>query len=119
MLNAVQRVVVLFSLAGNIDDGNYTKESLILDQQKSFQEHDKKPDEPVNPFVIVLDKGYRITMLANKFGQSCVQPIFARSDTQLKNNNDMLQSASVAVIRSGNERAIKLLKHSWIIQRIE
>jgi hypothetical protein len=32
-------------------------------------------------------------------------------------SKDMLHSAEVAIIRSGNERAVKHFKHSWIIQR--
>ena len=31
--------------------------------------------------------------------------------------NDLLLSTGVAVNRSGNERGVKYMKHSWIIQR--
>ena len=48
--------------------------------------------------------------------QSCLQPIFAQSDRQFFRNK-LLHSASVAVTRSGNERAVKKMKYSWILQR--
>ena len=68
-----------------------------------FQECDKTSEKG---FVNILDKGYRITLSTNKEGQSCLQPIFAKSDEQFT-RDQMLHSACVAVVRSGNERAVK------------
>jgi len=67
-------------------------------------------------FVNILDKGYRITLAAINEGQTCLQPIFAKSDEQFT-RNEMLHSACVAVLRSGNERGVKYMKTSWIIKR--
>ena len=55
-------------------------------------------------------------MIVKHHLQFCLQPIFAQSDKQFSRNN-VLHSASVAVIRSGNERAVKNAKHCWIIKR--
>ena len=87
----------------------------ILPQQQQFQEHDKV-NNTLLPFLLVLDKGYRITALARQQAQSCCQPIFAKSDEQYQ-RNDLLLSARVAVNRSGNERGVKYMKHSLIVCR--
>ena len=86
-----------------------------MEQQQQFQEHDKV-NNAVLPFLLVLDKGYRITALARQYNQNCRQPIFAKSDEQFQ-RNDLLLSAGVAVNRSGNERGVKYMKHSWIVRR--
>ena len=86
----------------------------ILPQQQQFQKHDKV-NNTVLLFVLVLDKGYSITALARQYEQNCRQPIFAKSDEQFQ-RNDLLLSAGIAVIRSGNERGVKYMKHSWIVQ---
>jgi hypothetical protein len=49
-------------------------------------------------------------------GQNFLQPEFAKSDEQLR-RDQTLHSACVAVIRSGNERAVKMAKNSWLIKR--
>jgi hypothetical protein len=49
-------------------------------------------------------------------GQNCLQPEFAKSDEQFR-RDQTLHSACVAVIRSGNERAVKMAKNSWLIKR--
>ncbi len=45
-------------------------------------------------------------------GQKCLQPGFAESDRQFRRNST-LHSAAVAVIRSANERAVRIMKQSW------
>ena len=105
------RALHLFT--GGIDDSKYIERSEILKQQQLFQEGDESSN---NQFINIFDKGYRVTLLAREHMQSCLQPVFAQSDRQFF-RNELLHSASVAVIRSGNERAVKKMKYSWILQR--
>ena len=65
-------------------------------------------------FINIFDKGYRVSLLAAKQGQTCLQPCFAKSDQQFK-RDQLLHSACVAHVRSGNERAVKIAKTSKII----
>ena len=97
-------------------DKKTTELTQILPKQQQFQEYDKQNNNTVLPFLLVLDKGYRITALAREYKQNCRQPIFAKSDEQFQ-RNDLLLSAGVAVNRSGNERGVKYMKHSWIARR--
>jgi len=103
-------------VTGHACDKKTTELTQILPQQQQFQEYDKQNNNTVLPFLLVLDKGYRITALAREYKQNCRQPIFAKSDEQFQ-RNDLLLSAGVAVNRSGNERGVKYLKHSWIVRR--
>ena len=102
-------------VTGHACDKKSTELTKILPQQQRFQEHDKQNNAIIS-FLLVLDKGYRITMLARQYNQSCRQPIFAKSDEQFQ-RNDLLLSAGVDVNRSGNERGVKYMKHSWIVSR--
>ena len=70
----------------------------------------------VLPFLLVFDKGYRISALARQYDQNCRQPIFAKSNEKFR-RDDLLLSASVAVNRSGNEQGVKYMKHLWIVRR--
>ena len=55
-------------------------------------------------------------MAAQLCGQQCFQPDFAQSDKKFKGDRT-LHSAAVAVVRSGNERAVKIVKNSWVLKR--
>ena len=58
-----------------------------------------------------MDKGYRITYQAHEEGgQMVIQPNFAKSDERFSAFQTM-RSAAVATDRSGNERAVKYMKH--------
>ena len=92
---------------GGIDDNKYIQQSKILEQQELFQQQDTTTNQIC--FINIFDKGYRVNMIVKKHLQLCLQPIFAQSDTQFS-RNDVLHSASVAVTRSGNERAVKNVK---------
>ena len=87
----------------------------ILPQQQQFQEHDNQ-NNAVLLFLLVLEKSYCFTMLARQYNQSFWKPIFAKLDKKFK-QDDLLFSAGVAVNRSGNERVVKYMKHSWIVWR--
>ena len=63
-------------------------------------------------FINIFDKGYRVS--AAEQGQTCLQPCFVKSDQQVK-RDQLLHSACVAHVRSGNERAVKIAKTSKII----
>jgi hypothetical protein len=101
--------------AGSISDSGYVAKSGILEQQKQFV-----ADDPVHsdvPFTMILDKGHRITTQAFQSGeQRVMQPDFARSDRKF-NSHEVLRSAGVATDRSGNERAVNVVKRSGLIQR--
>jgi len=106
-----------YLVTGHATDDKCTELTKILEIQQKFQEHDRKADdEKIKSFVIVLDKGYRITLDAKDCLQLVLQPVFASSDQQFTSNN-LLLSAGVAVIRSGNERGVRYMKHSWIVSR--
>jgi len=87
---------------GAIGDQDYLSKTETFEKQKQFTEADSTSDEPA---LNVLDKGYRSCLAAQKEGQQCMQPNFAQSDMRF-NSNQTLNSAAVAVVRSGNERAV-------------
>jgi hypothetical protein len=64
----------------------------------------------------VLHKGYRSTLAAQLQGQHCFQPDFAQCDRKF-NGAKTLHSAAVAFVFSGNERAVRLVKMSWVIKK--
>jgi hypothetical protein len=61
-------------------------------------------------------QGYRSTLDAKKNGQFCLQPHFAESDKKFKGDQTLF-SACIAVVRSGNEWAVKNVKMSWMLKR--
>ena len=63
-----------------------------------------------------MDKGYRTTLVAQTFGQSNMQPAFADSDRKFT-SEETLYSAAIAALRSGNERAVHVVKMSWFITK--
>jgi len=106
-----------YLVTGHATDDKCTELTKILEIQQIFQDHDRKrDDDKLKPFVIVLDKGYRITLNAKGCLQLVLQPAFAASDKQFT-RTDLLLSGGVAVIRSGNERGVRYMKHSWIVSR--
>jgi hypothetical protein len=93
-------------------DTSYIDLVKVLKEQKEFAESDVSTE---NGFLNIFDKGYRCTLAALKEGQKCWQPDFAQSDKQFSRDST-LHSAGVAVVRSGNERAVKTMKLSWQIR---
>jgi len=98
---------------GAIGDQDYLSKTETFEKQKQFTEADNTSDEPA---LNVLDKGYRSCLAAQKEGQQCMQPNFAQSDMRF-NSNQTLNSAAVAVVRSGNERAVRVVERSWFVRR--
>jgi hypothetical protein len=97
---------------GGIDDSNYIEAVGVLEEQDEFSKADMTS---LLSFLNIFDKGYRCTLEAHRHGQTCLQPEFAKSDEQFR-RNQTLHSACVAVIRSGNERAVKVVKNLWLIK---
>ena len=93
---------------GDTDTGRIVK---VLIQMKRFAEKDTSRLLLLVLILNVLDKGFRNVVDAREQGQRCLQPCFARSDAQFT-RDQTLHSACVAVVRSGNERAVRLCKLS-------
>jgi hypothetical protein len=98
---------------GAIGDSDYIEAVNILKEQKIFADLDPSS---ILAFLNVFDKGYRCVLEAKAEGQQCLQPVFARSDEQFR-AGETLYSGCVAVVRSGNERAVKRCKLSWFLKR--
>ena len=98
---------------GGIGDQDYLSKTKIFEKQKQFADKDVSYPEPG---LNVLDKDYVSTLAAQLCGQQCFQPDFAQSDKKFSGERT-LHSAAVAVVRSGNERAVKIVKHSWVLKR--
>ena len=64
----------------------------------------------------VLDKGYRSTLTAQMCGQQCIHPDFVQCDLKFKGGRT-LHSVAVAIVWSGNDRAVEIVKHSWVLKR--
>ena len=95
---------------GAITDTDYIKQSTILEKQQQFStEYDNNVDVP---WYNVLDRGYRVTHETWKVGKQHVyQPTFA-SGTKRFTGSETLRSGATAAVRSGNERAVNIIKHS-------
>ena len=86
---------------------------MILEMQKLFAEANLSSDKS---FLNIFDKGYHMLLEALKHGQLCCQPDRSKGDEHF-GMKKVLRSASVAVVRSGNERAVNRCKMSWFIKR--
>ena len=102
---------------GGVGDSEYIRKSGILLVQDDFAKKDTSQGKTVVPFINVFDKGYRVLLDCYKEGeQLCWQPAFARSDERY-GTYATLHTAAVAYTRSGNERSVKHMKHSWLLKR--
>ena len=97
---------------------SYLPASGILEMQEQFvsvQPRDSNGN--IIPFTNVLDKGYRLVVVAWRAGgQFGLQPAFAKSDRKFT-SNEVLKTSSVAHGRSGNERVVGLSKMAGYIKR--
>ena len=101
-------------VTGRMGDGDMVDNLELLLHQQQFSAWDPSDKRP---FTNVFDKGFRCTISArNAGGQKVLQPTFARSDDQFT-RTETLYSAAVAVVRSGNERAVNRIKYSWFLLR--
>lgn len=99
---------------GRITDSQLIKETGILKQQRLFSEADNTHSDV--PFTNTVDKGFRIALEAAQEKQTCMQPDFSKGDFQFT-GKETLHTACIAMVRSGNERAVKRCKMSWFIKR--
>ena len=98
---------------GHSSDTRFIEDTNILSVQKEFADSDTSSNRP---FLNIFDKGYNCTNQALEHGQTCLQPAFAEFEKQFADNRT-LYSGAVAVVRSGNERAVKRCKMSWVLKR--
>jgi len=102
-------------MTGRITDSQMVKDSNVMVDQRKFLEAEKNHSDI--PFTNVFDKGFRNVLDAlKKEGQKCVQPTYSKGDSQFT-GEETLYSALIAMIRSGNERAVKRCKMSWFVKR--
>jgi hypothetical protein len=102
---------------GSVGDSDYVRSSKMLEHQEEYQNSDPQIDGSIIPFTNVYDKGYRVILDFVRHGkQLCWQPVCARSDRRYGTFSTLL-TAVVAYTRSGNERSVKHVKHSWLIVR--
>jgi hypothetical protein len=97
-------------VTGHCDDDQQVTYTKILELQKQFAECD--PDS-LEAFLNVFDKGYHKLLEAKRLGQLC---LFPDKVDELSTGDRVLFTGCVAVTRSGNERAVKRSKISWVIQ---
>jgi hypothetical protein len=104
------------------EPANYTDqkvdEIIFETNTQQFALRDRKDaSDTTLPFTNIVNKGYRCGIAAWRTGkQLLLQPVFARSDTKF-NSLQVHRSANVAADRSGNERAVKMVKRSSLIKR--
>jgi hypothetical protein len=79
--------------ARTISDSDYQKQSKVFDATQQFANNDREDaSEPVLPFTNIVDKGYCCGMAAWRAGKQLVlQPVFAKSDTNLIHNRYIVQ----------------------------
>ena len=98
-------------VTGHSDDDRQIRDTMILELQKAFAENDPSS---ILHFLNIFDKGYHMLLETHKHGQLCCQP--DKADDQF-GGDKVLRTGCVAVVRSGNERAVKRSKMSWFLKR--
>ena len=97
-------------------DSHYQEHTNIFGKQQHFATGDRVDGEII-PFTNIFDKGYRVNLPAWRAGrQQVIQPIFAKSDRKFT-GRETIHSASVATVRSGNERGVHRCKLAGFIKR--
>jgi hypothetical protein len=100
---------------GGISDTDYVLKAKILEKQQTYMEQPFAGDKSIN-WIIVCDKGFRISTTAIRTGgQVVIQPCFAKSDEKFEDTETLL-GAAIASDRSGNERAVRVMKLSKFIK---
>lgn len=107
---------------GAMSDSAFLESSSILTSQEKFAKEDTMVDAStgesrVEPFMNILDRGYRAARAAMMAGkQMILQPAFVSADRQF-NTKEIMTSSAIAADRSGNERAVNRMKQSRHIPR--
>jgi len=102
-------------VTGHSDDDQQIEQTNILELQKIFAENDLTDDGKIKAFLNVFDKGYHQILEALKQGQFCLTP--DKSTAIASDGASLIRAAAVAVLRSGNERAVYRAKLSKIVER--
>ena len=97
-------------VTGHSNDDQQLQQSKILELQEKFMEQ-----YGLETFLNIFDKGYHQTLQAKRRNQITLQP--DKAEQIAEDSKCLLRAASVAVARSGNERAVKRAKVSWFIRR--
>ena len=103
---------------GAISDTDYLNNAGILEMQKEYAtKFATECNSEENPFVNIVDKGFRSIVAALRAGkQLLLQPFFAKSDQKF-NTHQVLTSAAIAADRAGNERAVDVAKRAGMLKR--
>ena len=101
---------------GACPDSLHIKIVKTLEQQEEFQKYYLDGTEIKRMFINTFDKGYRLSIEAAHLNQVCLQPHFAKSDSQFSRHK-LLSSGAVSYLRSGNERNVKQMKRLRIAQQ--
>ena len=101
-------------VTGHSDDDQQIEQTKILELQKKFAEGDLYNGKSMG-FLNVFDKGYHQVLEALNQGQFSLTP---DKSTAIANDGQcLLRAAAVAVVRSGNERAVLRTKLSALVER--
>jgi hypothetical protein len=101
-------------VTGHSDDDQQIEQTKILELQKLFAEGDLSDDGKIMAFLNVFDKGYHQILEALKQGQFCLTP--DKSTAIASDGASLIRAAAVAVLRSGNERAVLRTKLSALVR---
>ena len=103
---------------GAISDTDYLNSAGILEMQQEYAaKFASESNKEENPFVNIVDKGFRSIAAALRAGkQLLLQPFFAKSDQKF-NTHQVLTSAAIAADRAGNERAVNVAKRAGMLKR--
>mmetsp|Transcript_55691 Transcript_55691/g.166858 ORF Transcript_55691/g.166858 Transcript_55691/m.166858 type:complete len:182 (+) Transcript_55691:1155-1700(+) len=103
---------------GAVSDTDYLNNAGILEMQEEYAAtFAAESGSGENPFVNIVDKGFRSIVAALRAGKQLIlQPFFAKSDQKF-NNHQVLTSAAIAADRAGNERAVDVAKRAGMLKR--
>ena len=102
-------------VTGHSDDDQQIEQTKILELQRMFAEDDKLSDGKIIAFLNIFDKGYHQVLEALKQGQFVLTP--DKSTAIVEDGVCLIRAAAVAVLRSGNERAVLRTKLSALVER--
>jgi DDE superfamily endonuclease len=100
---------------GAVSDSDYLTRSGILEMQNTYIEtHDKETSS--EPWYNILDRGFRVTTTVYKHGKGhVVQPSFCVADRRFV-AHETIRGAKISSDRSGNERAVRVIKYCSYIK---
>merc|ERR1711935_138887 len=97
------------------DDDQQIEQTKILELQKMFADGGILSDGKIIALLNVFDKGYHQVLEALKQGQFVLPP--DKSTAIANDGASLIRAAAVAVLRSGNERAVLRAKLSSFVER--